>query len=186
MKLDDLDLLKFLPAFMQEDTTARGFVYAVQRQLDKVILQIAEAQIYARIDYLNETILDELAWQFNIPEYCSSLSIGTKRLLVKNCFQTHKQRGTADAVEQVISDIFGDGYVEEWFEYDGVPYHFRVVTSNLSVTGDQADLFVDAVNKVKRGSTMMDTVIVDISAQLSAYYGSAIQIGDFHIIEQVV
>ncbi len=186
MKLNDLDLLEFLPAFMQDDITACGFAYAVQRQLDKVVSQIDYSQIYARINKLSETILDELAWQFNIPEYSSTLDVTTKRLLIKKCFKTHKQRGTAEAVEQVISDIFGDGYVEEWFEYGGDKYHFRVVTSNQSVTGDQAEMFVDAVNKVKRGSTVMDTVIVDISAELSAYYGSILQVGDFYTVEQVV
>ncbi len=171
---------------MQDDITACGFAYAVQRQLDKVISQIDYSQIYARINKLSETILDELAWQFNIPEYSSSLDITTKRLLIKKCFKTHKQRGTAEAVEQVISDIFGDGYVEEWFEYGGDKYHFRVVTSNQSVTGDQAALFVDAVNKVKRLSTVLEQVIVEMAAELPVFYGNVLHIGDVYTVEQVV
>ena len=187
MKLDDgLNLLEFLPVFMREDVTAQGFAYAVQNQLNKVIVNVAEAQIYANIDRLSNSILDELAWQFNIPEYASNLDITAKRLLVKNCFRTHKQRGTAGAVARVVSDIFGNGYVEEWFEYGGEEYHFRVVTSNQSVTGEQAEIFADAVNKVKRASTIMDTVIVDMSAQMTVYYACAVQIGDFYTVEQVV
>lgn len=186
MKLNELNLLEFLPGFMKVDLTAQGFAYAVQRQLNKAILAAANAQIYANINSLRGNILDELAYQFNIPEYSSTLDIETKRLLVKKCFQTHKERGTAGAVTNVISDIFGDGYVEEWFEYGGDKYHFRVVTSNQSVTGDQAALFVDAVNKVKRGSTVMDSVIVDMSAQLEAFYACAVQIGEFYTTEQVV
>lgn len=186
MKLNELDLLQFLPVFMRSDVTSQGLAYAVQNQLDKVIAVVAKAQIYANIDTLSSTVLDELAWQFNVPEYSSTQSLDTKRALLKHCLQTHKQRGTAAAVAKVVTDIFGDGYVEEWFEYSGSAYHFRVVTSNASVSGDQAALFLDAVNKVKRGSAIMDAVIVDISAQLEAYYACALQIGDFYSAEQVV
>lgn len=186
MKLDSLELIQFLPVFMREDKTAQGFAYAVQNQLGKVVDAAVKAQIYANVDTLAEIILDELAWQFSVPEYDPTLDPETKRRLIKTCMATHKTRGTAGAVEKVIDDIFGDGYVEEWYQYSGSPYHFRVVTSNASVTGELANTFITAVEKVKRGSAVMDTVIVDLSAQLTAYYATALHIGDFYTAEMVV
>lgn len=186
MKLDNLDLIQFLPVFMREDKTAQGFSFAVQNQLGKVVDAVIKAQIYANIDTLAEAVLDELAWQFNVPEYDPTLELATKRRLIKTCMAVHKTRGTSGAVGKVIDDIFGDGYVEEWYQYSGSPYHFRIVTSNPGVTGDLANIFIQAVEKVKRGSAVMDTVIVDLSAQLTAYYATPLHIGDFYTAEMVV
>ena len=109
MKLSELDLMEFLPAWMRTDETAEAFAYAVERQLKRVITQISALTVYTSIDTQSEAILDELAWQFNIPEYDSALPISTKRKLVRTAILTHKQRGTVAAVERVVTDIFGDG-----------------------------------------------------------------------------
>ena len=119
MKLSELDLMEFLPAWMRTDENAEALAYAIEQQLRQVISQIGALSIYTSIDTQGDTILDELGWQFNIPEYDSSLPIDTKRKLVKSAILTHKQRGTVAAVERVVSDIFGDGWVEEWFQYGG-------------------------------------------------------------------
>jgi phage tail P2-like protein len=186
LKFDDLDLLQFMPVFMREDLTAQGFAYAIRRQMPKVVEAIEYIKVYAYIDNLDDIILDELAWQFNVPEYQSDMDITAKRALLKNCLKTHKERGTPAAVEKVVEDIFGDGYMEEWFQYGGDPYHFRIVTSNPSVNTDQANLFLSIIKNVQRGTTVMDTVIVEMAAQLTPYYATALQIGEYYTFEQVV
>ena len=78
MKLSELDLMEFLPAWMRTDENAKALAYAIQQQLDKLVSQFKNLIIYASIDTQSDAILDELGWQFNIPEYSSSLPIGTK------------------------------------------------------------------------------------------------------------
>ncbi len=186
MNLENIDLLKLQTKYMQEDTTTQGFCAALTPQLKLAAGMIKNSLILARINELPESILDELAYELHVEWYDAAADIGVKRELIKNSDKVHIYMGTPYAIEQVVQDYFGDGYVEEWFQYEGHPYHFRVVTSNPSVTGDQAELFFKAVEKVKRRSTVMDNVIVDLSAQLTASYACAVQIGDFYITEQVV
>ena len=141
MKLDDVNLLSFIPQFMQQDETTKAFVYAICSKLQIVIDDIKNASIYSRIDELSENVLDMIAEQFNISEYNLSYDISIKRSLIKNCMLIHHQRGTVGAVEKIVNDVFGDGRVEEWFNYDGSPYYFKVYTSNASSSDEMLKEF---------------------------------------------
>ena len=118
MKITELDILEFLPQYMRQDKTAQGMAYAINKVLKDIASQIVLCNIYGRIEQLDSALLDELAWQFNVTEYIPTLDITARRAIIKNCINTHRQRGTVAAVEKVISDVFGNGYVEEWFNYD--------------------------------------------------------------------
>lgn len=171
MKLAELELMEFLPAWMRTDKTAKALAYAVQKQLLQVIGQIQRLSVYTRIDQLPNDILDELGWQFNIPEYSSSLPIGIKRALVKSAILTHKQRGTVAAVERVVSDIFGNGYVEEWFEYGGNPYNFRVHTSNVSAGDEEAAYFESIVASSQNVRSYLESVIIESVMPMTLSWG---------------
>ena len=171
MKLSELDLLEFLPAWMRTDENARALAYAVERQLERLISQFDALVIYASIGTQSDAILDELGWQFNVPEYSSGLPIETKRKLIQTAILTHKQRGTVAAVERIVSDIFGDGWVEEWFEYDGDAYHFRVHTSNVSAGDEEAAYFESVVKSSQNVRSYLEAVIIESVMQMQLYWG---------------
>ena len=171
MKLSELDLMEFLPAWMRTDENAKALAYAVEHQLQRLISQFKSLVIYASIDTQSDAILDELGWQFNIPEYSSSLPLETKRKLVQSAILTHKQRGTVAAVERVVTDIFGDGYVEEWFQYGGEPYHFRVHTSNVSAGDQEAAYFESVVGSTQNVRSYLESVIVESVPQMALSVG---------------
>lgn len=174
MKLSELDLMEFLPAWMRTDETAEAFAYAVERQLKRVITQISALTVYTSIDTQSEAILDELAWQFNIPEYDSALPISTKRKLVRTAILTHKQRGTVAAVERVVTDIFGDGWVEEWPEYGGEPFHFKVHTSNVSAGDQEAAYFESIVASSQNVRSYLEAVIIESVMQMPLAWGGCL------------
>lgn len=171
MKLSELKLMEFLPAWMRTDENAKALAYAVEQQLKRLISQFDRLVIYAAIDTQTNEILDELGWQFNVPEYASTLPIETKRALVETAILTHKQRGTVAAVERVVSDIFGDGWVEEWFEYDGEPYYFRVHTSNVSAGDQEAAYFDSIVASTQNVRSVLEAVIIESVMQLDLAWG---------------
>ena len=184
MKLNELDLLEFLPKYMQQDKTAQGIAYALTIELKKIINQIEKVSIYSRIDELDETMLDELAWQFNIPEYISTLDIFQKRALVKGCMKTHRERGTVAAVEKVIEDVFGNGYVEEWFDYDlDKPYHFRVRTGNVSVNDSMVAEFEKIIKSTQNLRSVLDEVIIETSHEMNTYFGGFTHVADYVYFE---
>ena len=178
MKLSELNLMEFLPAWMRTDENAKALAYAVERQLQRLISQFKSLVIYASIDTQSDAILDELGWQFNIPEYSSSLPLETKRKLVQSAILTHKQRGTVAAVERVVTDIFGDGYVEEWFQYGGEPYHFRVHTSNVSAGDQEAAYFESVVGSTQNVRSYLESVIVESVTQMALSVGGYLHIAD--------
>lgn len=177
MKLQELKLSEFLPQYMQSDETAKAFEYAVQRQILKVIGQISNLKIYISIDTQPESVLDELGSQFNIPEYSSTLPIDAKRNLIKTAISTHRKRGTVAAVRQVVTDIFGDARLEEWFQYGGEPYHFKVYANDVNTTAEQALLFKSIVSS-QNVRSILEAIIINLLFENTIYFGFTTQIAD--------
>lgn len=178
MRLNDIDLTRLLPQFMREDRYANAFAYAVQSKLIEVSLAIQHAKIYSRIDSLAEEILDELAWQFNVVEYRTDFDISIKRELIKRCMESHYKRGTVEAVEDVVLKIFGDAEVEEWFNYGGEPYHFRIHTSNTSATDEMIRELTKIVKETQNVRSYLEAVIVEIIQSMTMYIGARVIVMD--------
>jgi phage tail P2-like protein len=186
LDLSNIDLLALQTKAMQSDPTTIGFCAALTPQLNIVSNQTDSILIYSNIDELPHEVLDILAWQFHIDWYVATAGIEIKRKLIKNCMKVHRSKGTGYAVEQVIEDMFGDGFVTEWFEYGGEAFHFKVITTNPSVTSELANQFNMAVNAVKRKSTVLEQIIISLSAELDIYYAGVVHTGDNLTIRQVV
>lgn len=175
-----MDLSAFLPEWMKSDETAMALSYAVESQLKRVIGQITALNVYPNIKGQSAAVLDELAWQFNIPEYRADLPIASKRALVQSAILTHRQRGTVAAVERVVADIFGDGWVEEWPSYNGSAYHFKVHTSNISAGDTEAASFTAAVKATQNLRSVLDSIIIESVVSLSPAFS-----GYLHEAEEI-
>lgn len=180
MKLTELDFSAFLPQWMKSDETAMALAYAVENQIKRVVGQIAALNVYPGIGAQSAQVLDELAWQFNIPEYRTDLSLPVKRTLVQSAILTHRQRGTVAAVERVVADIFGDGWVEEWPAYEGSPYHFRVHTSNISAGDTEAANFTAAVKATQNLRSVLDSILIESVVSLGLAFA-----GYLHEAEEI-
>jgi len=158
----------------------------LQPQFRQLAEEAKAAFIYSRIDYLDESVIDELAWQLHVDWYDASADITIKRQLIKNAIKVHQLRGTPAAVEEVIQAYFGDGEVQEWFDYGGQPYMFKVVTRNPSVTGEQAEQFMKVLDTVKNTRSHLEEIIIALSGDMNFYFAGVVQTGDFLEIRQVV
>lgn len=171
MKLKDIEFLKLLPAFMREDSAVIG----MSKGVDEVIKMFAgfadNMSTWAAIDKLTEAELDELAWELNIQWYEPDSDIEIKREIVKNSDLIQQRLGTKWAVENVIATYFGSGNIKEWFEYDGEPGHFKIESTNPSVTNEQFDKFIQILNKVKRKSSFLDGVYIALDSQATINVG---------------
>ena len=102
------------------------------------------------------------------------MPISTKRKLVRTAILTHKQRGTVAAVERVVTDIFGDGWVEEWPEYGGEPFHFKVHTSNVSAGDQEAAYFESIVASSQNVRSYLEAVIIESVMQMPLAWGGCL------------
>lgn len=173
MRLSDLEFIKLLPMWMRDDLANIGLSNGVEEIVAPVVDEIKFLPIWDRLDELPETMLDELAWEFNLLWYDKTANIETKRELVKNGLKVWGKLGTKWAVENVINTYFGEGYIKEWFEYNGTPGHFSVYSSNPSVTNERVQEFMNILNKVKRYSSHLDNIYITLTCEmpLSAGFG---------------
>ena len=128
-RLTQFDLLGLQTPYMQEDPTTQALCVVLGPLLMQVANEINKAILLARVDYLSEAVLDQLAYELHIEWYDSTADISVKKALIKNSDRVHMHLGTPYAVTQVINDYLNHGTLQEWFEYGGDPYHFRVLTT---------------------------------------------------------
>ena len=171
MKLSDIEFVRLLPQFMRNDSAVKGLAAGVDEIIPKLTSAVSKLSTWDHIDELSEAELDELAWELNILWYDPGANIDIKRDLVKNSDKVYQKLGTKWAVESVILSYFGDGYIEEWFEYGGEPGHFRVISSNPSLSEEKLTDFLRILEHIKRASAKLDSVQIIVDAKMSLCAG---------------
>lgn len=128
--------------------------------------------LYPRIDELPENLIDALAEPFHVDFYDAEMSLQQKRTVVKNSIAWHRRKGTPSVVEEMVQTVFESAHVEEWFEYGGEPYHFRVTLITAPLT-DKAVLerLVDAINKTKNVRSWLEYVQFSRPMEQTMYIG---------------
>jgi hypothetical protein len=166
MKLDDLKTLLLLPEFMRADNANAAFAEAWDEIVRALMPRVRLLSQWKSIDSLLEDELDELAWELNIAWYLPGASIPEKRQIIKESDIVSATLGTKYAVEEVVKTYFGTGRVQEWFEYSGTPFHFRIYTSNPTVETSRQAEFLRILNIVKRKTAVLDEIIMGLVADM--------------------
>ena len=117
--LTTVSLLTLVPPNLQSDPQVIAAAEALDAELRLVTTAIDEALHLPRLDVLAEEVLDLLAWQWHVDFYEADLPLDQKRALIRRSVAWHRHKGTPWAVEQVVSAVFNDAKVTEWFEYGG-------------------------------------------------------------------
>ena len=185
MRLKNIELERLIPLYLREDKNYQGIIYALEGELKLIDGYIELIKLYLNMETIQEKILDELAWQFNVPEYDVQFDVEIKRSLIKDCLSIHHKRGTVSAVEEVAVKIFGNAVVTEWFEYGGEPYHFKVSTSNITSDDEMIARFHKIVKETQNVRSHLEEVVVEIMEALSLYIGVKAIITDDIILKTV-
>lgn len=183
----EVSLLDLIPSNLKEDPDLVAAAKSLDQQYLITVNQVNKVILLPNVDKINDhALLDILAWQTHLDFYDSTLPIETKRELIKKAPSFHRKKGTPAAVEELITTLFDEGKVEEWFEYDGEPYTFRVVTNNSSVTNERAQDFIKALNSVKRLSTRLEKVVISQKESMNQYFAGVVHSGENMLIKQVI
>lgn len=174
MKLSNLDFIRLLPQFMRDDDAVMGLAAGLNEIIPSLAASCETMSTWDHIDELSESELDELAWELNILWYDPTATIAVKRDIVRNSDKVWRYLGTKWAVENVIKSYFGEGHIEEWFEYGGEPGRFRVYSSNPSVNADRLAEFLNILEKVKRASAKLDAIYIALEGEMMLAAGVAI------------
>lgn len=173
MKLSTLEFLRLLPAFMRGDLAIQGLAAGLDGIIPGLDASVNRLTTWDHIDELSENELDGLAWELNILWYDKSANLETKRQLVKDSDKVYQHLGTKWAVENVIQTYFGDGYIREWFEYNGEPGYFRIYSTNPTLTDERLTEFLNILDKVKRHSSKLEGIHITLTGRMPLSAGMA-------------
>lgn len=175
VKLDTLDFIRLLPSFMRGDLAVLGLAGAMDEIVPPLTGSIGLLTTWDKINELGEDELDELAWELNILWYDKAANIETKRDVILNSDKVYRKLGTKWAVENVIQSYFGEGYIREWFEYEGEPGHFRVYSTNPTVNNEQLTAFLNILDKIKRHSSKLDEIFITLTGEMKLAAGIGVR-----------
>lgn len=149
-----------LPRVLSDDTRTNALAYAIAKALGARFKEIPLDEIYTRIDELPEKLLDILARDFKIDWYYFDFPVEAKRSLLKSCWSVHRRLGTKEAVTSALSSVFSKAKLEEWFEYGGVPYSFRleVEVPENGVTAEQQQRALENIKYYKNVRSWLEAL----------------------------
>ena len=157
--LQSVSLIDILPPNLLADKQIYAAARALDDELQKITAVTRNALLLPRLDELSEEVIDLLAWQWHVDFYEPvGMDIDTKRRLIKNSIAWHRIKGTPAAVEQVVSAVFDTSHVQEWFEYGGKPYHFKVVTEDVTTDQEVLKRMRRAINAAKNTRSWLETI----------------------------
>lgn len=165
-----VDFAKYLPEALKTDEKICAIAEVLSKKLSYISNETQNAVIYSRIDDLPETLLDVLAYDMHVDWYDYSCPLTVKRDILKDSVETHKKIGTKRAVEKLIKDVFGEGEVEEWFEYGDAPFYFKIKTDAV-LTPEINNFFIDMMQKVKNTRSHLRTIEIHRIAEQNLHAG---------------
>lgn len=130
------NLLRIFPSALTRDKSVTALAESAAELLAARLAEIDKARVTANIDVLDNAVLDLLACDFKVDWWDPEYTVEEKQQTLKDSWQVHRTLGTKAAVERAISAIYPYTTLEEWFEYGGDPYHFRI---RINLSDDYAD-----------------------------------------------
>lgn len=175
----DVSLAALMPGSVIWDADTQRLADAVDPELKAVMAAIRDSMpnLYS-IDTLAERVVDLLAWEYHVDFPPRSGSLADKRDQVKTSFAEHRLHGTRAAVRILCDQYFGVGgyQLQEWFEYGGEPFWFRITYSEPFDADTWAE-FQRRIQVVKSLRSWMESYLaVDGAGSIRIGFGALLSI----------
>lgn len=154
------DLLKLLPYSLRQDPVFVAIAEAVEIQLKQAYQEAEALYNLVDIDNLPEALLDHLAYEKHVDFYEVDLPVEQKRELIKASIKWHRKKGTRGAVEDVVSIIYKNAQVFEWFEYGGEEYRFKIEVEEPFIANEDMKRLKKMVEATKNKRSWLEYVAV--------------------------
>lgn len=164
-------LLQAFPYSLSRDEDKQKIAESIADELAQTISNTDKAMILPCIDSLPESVLDILAVDFKVDWYDVNSPVWHKRQTIKECILVHRFKGTKYAVETALHSMFMSAEVQEWFEYGGEPFHFKIMVYGSALNGLKT--LNDKLLYAKNLRSVMDNVIFVLVPEkpVETYFG---------------
>ncbi len=130
--------------------------------LETIYEKALEKSDLSSIDTLPKTAPSELLLELgrNFDMEIAGLSQEEMRKLLGSAMFIHKNSGTPSALKKALKSVFENVEIQEWFEYGGEPFTFRVkVSSSIKGNGKETFILLDSlIQKFKNVRSILDGV----------------------------
>lgn len=174
------NLLRTLPEVLREDETMLALATTIASALGKRREETDAIRIYTRIDQLPEELLDILAYDFKVDWWDGNYTLQEKRNTLKSSWEVHRTLGTKAAVEKALSAIYANTLVQEWFQYGGEPYHFKLLidVTYQNVDPEKHRIVLDRVKFYKNLRSVLDDVEYYEAGATASQYAATAYVGE--------
>lgn len=156
------DALKLLPYSLKQDMVLAAMFEAAVIQLQEAYDEAEALSNLVDVDKIPARLLDLIAYERHVDFYDSNLSIEQKRELVKKSISWHRKKGTRWAVENVVSVVYKNAQVYEWFEYGGEKYRFKIEVDEPFIANKDMKRLRELVESTKNKRSLLEYVAVKI------------------------
>lgn len=167
MQLTDLKLIDLCPSSLKDNPEIIVICQALQPEFDAVDSEIDSVLFIPNLEHQSDDVLEHLAWERKLGSEDGWLLADThdkKVNLIRNAYEIKRYKGTPYAIEKSLELVGLTGTIQEWFEYGGDPYWFKIIIDGTQVyTPEQLDLLDRFIIKNKN---VRSWVLVEVNTEL--------------------
>ncbi len=150
-----------MPDNLKSDPVAQAISYAISNTVKQIIDTTKQSSVYAAVDILEEALIDLLAVELRTKYYSDTFTMAEKREMIKRTLPWYYKAGTLSTVKELTDFVFQSAEVEEWFQYEGNPYLFRLMVNIISqdMTLEKYLGFLQSLRDVKNTRSHLKSII---------------------------
>ena len=153
------DIAQLVPEFLRNDKNGYAIAKAIEAGLRHFLARAQEGlDCLQNIEKMPEWRLDELAWELGCL-YDYQADIEAKRRWISEATPLFSAYGTPQAIYNYLNGFFEQVELEEYWQYHGDPFHFRVTVSGKWTDANE-EWTRRAVAQAKNVRSVLDDIAI--------------------------
>lgn len=124
--LTDATLSETLTPSLQSEHDFVSAAEAIEPEFQLLVEDVPSIAVRTLISSISDLLLQYLAMEFRADYYDATASRYVREQTVLNALEWNTRLGTPSVIDEIITLYFNVAIVEEWNQYGGDNYHFRV------------------------------------------------------------
>lgn len=160
------DIGRIVPKYLLADRNGRAVAKAIEAAFQYVAGQAENGlEILNDVDKMPEWRLDEYAGELGCL-YDYNATVEQKRYWLKNAQYLSSVMGTKQAIYNFLEGYFQMVDIEEFWQYGGDPFHFRVIVSGTQYDETKINWARKAILAMKNVRSVLDSVTIETGGEI--------------------
>ena len=151
-----------------EDSKLKAIDLAYETRVAKIKQELQVVSTLAQPKRADERFLPYLAHSHQVAFWSNDLTLDEKRAIIDFSINLHRKKGTLFALKEVLKRLNIDVKFYEWFEYQGLPYHFKIDVDFISRPAgiEELKLIEEFIEIYKNEKSVLELISVKLRSDL--------------------